>query len=76
MGSMCTLCFHVDPPIDERVATASMDAIKKFACSPEGIATIFPAGSNETTDLRHLAAKCSSLEEMEVEGEGEEGQIK
>ncbi|XP_057531225.1 uncharacterized protein LOC130809452 isoform X2 [Amaranthus tricolor] len=51
---------------DERVATASMDAIKKFASSPKGIATIFPAESNEATDLRHLAANCSSLGRVRV----------
>lgn len=51
---------------DERVATASMDAVKNFASSPEGVATIFPAESSEATDLRHLAAKGSSLGRVRI----------
>ncbi|XP_056683660.1 uncharacterized protein [Spinacia oleracea] len=51
---------------DERLATASMDAVKNFAFSPEGIATIFPAESSEATDLRHMAAKCSSLGRVRI----------
>ncbi|XP_021719279.1 uncharacterized protein LOC110686963 [Chenopodium quinoa] len=51
---------------DERVAAASMDAIKSIASSSEGIATIFPAESSEATDLKHLAAKCSSLGRVRI----------
>lgn len=51
---------------DERVANASMDAIKNFASSPEGIATIFPAESSEATDLRHLAAKYPSMGRVRI----------
>ncbi|KAL8171899.1 hypothetical protein V2J09_023703 [Rumex salicifolius] len=51
---------------DERVAAASMDAIKIFAASPEGIATIFPADSNEMMDLRNVAARSSPLGRVRV----------
>ncbi|GAB4846485.1 hypothetical protein Ancab_025490 [Ancistrocladus abbreviatus] len=51
---------------DEHVAAASVDAIKNFACSPEGIAMIFQANGDEATDLRILAAKCSSMGRIRV----------
>ncbi|GMH24940.1 hypothetical protein Nepgr_026783 [Nepenthes gracilis] len=51
---------------NEQVAAASMDAIKNFASSPEGIATIFPADSNDASDLRNLMAQCSSLGRVRV----------
>ncbi|KAK9268414.1 hypothetical protein L1049_000164 [Liquidambar formosana] len=51
---------------NEQVSTASMDAIKNLACSPEGMAIIFPANSDEATHLRSLAARCSSLGRVRI----------
>ncbi|KAH9625713.1 hypothetical protein KSS87_007909 [Heliosperma pusillum] len=51
---------------DEQVGTAATDAIKNFACTSEGIATIFPAESRESTDLGHLASKSSSLGRIRI----------
>ncbi|XP_059662674.1 uncharacterized protein LOC132308573 [Cornus florida] len=51
---------------DERVATASMDAIKNLAGSSKGMEIIFPANSNETTHLRNLVARCSSLGRVRI----------
>ncbi|KAL9236436.1 hypothetical protein vseg_011109 [Gypsophila vaccaria] len=51
---------------DEQVATAATDAIKNFASTSEGIATIFPAERKESTDLGHLASKCSSLGRIRI----------
>ncbi|WCJ32204.1 ARM repeat superfamily protein [Euphorbia peplus] len=50
---------------DEQVATASMDAIKKFASFPEGIEVIFPE-NNDVTHLRNLSAQCSSMGRVRV----------
>jgi 26S proteasome non-ATPase regulatory subunit 5 len=51
---------------DEQVATASMDAIRKLAGSPERLGIVFPANANETTHLRNVAAGCSSLGRVRV----------
>ncbi|KAL6999554.1 hypothetical protein U1Q18_000714 [Sarracenia purpurea var. burkii] len=51
---------------DEEVATASMDAIKNLAGSPQGLNIIFPANINEATHLRNLTAGCSSLGRVRV----------
>ncbi|KAK7861563.1 hypothetical protein CFP56_000262 [Quercus suber] len=52
--------------INEQVAAASMDAIKKLAGSPEGMDIIFPANNNEATHLGNVAARCSSLGRVRV----------
>ncbi|XP_057968399.1 uncharacterized protein LOC131157945 [Malania oleifera] len=51
---------------NEQVAAASMDAIKSLAGFPEGMEIIFPANNNESTHLRNLAARCSSLGRVRV----------
>ncbi|KAA8523937.1 hypothetical protein F0562_010360 [Nyssa sinensis] len=51
---------------DEQVATASMDAIKNLAGSPDGMGIIFPANINEATHLRNLVGRCSSLGRVRV----------
>lgn len=51
---------------NEQVANASMDAIKNLSCSPNGMGIIFPTNSNEATDLKSLAARCSSLGRVRV----------
>ncbi|KAF7836690.1 26S proteasome non-ATPase regulatory subunit 5 [Senna tora] len=50
----------------EQVAAAVMDAIKKLAGSPEGMEIIFPSANEGATDLRTLAAQCSSLGRVRV----------
>ncbi|KAL3503186.1 hypothetical protein ACH5RR_037635 [Cinchona calisaya] len=51
---------------DEKVATASMDAIKNLAGSPKGLVIVFPANISEATHLGTLAGKCSSLGRVRV----------
>nr|GEZ13339.1 ARM repeat superfamily protein [Tanacetum cinerariifolium] len=46
---------------DEQVAVAATEAIRNLARSQQGIEIIFPATSNESTDITKLAARCSSL---------------
>ncbi|XP_065862023.1 uncharacterized protein [Euphorbia lathyris] len=51
---------------DEQVATASMEAIKKFASFPKGIEVIFPENNEDATHLRNLSAQCSSMGKVRV----------
>ncbi|KAK9674139.1 hypothetical protein RND81_12G213600 [Saponaria officinalis] len=60
------LLLHCLVSSDEQVATAATDAIKNFASTSEGIATIFPTERKDSTDLGHLASKCSSLGRIRI----------
>ncbi|KAH0986614.1 hypothetical protein GBA52_013791 [Prunus armeniaca] len=51
---------------NEKVATLSTDAIGKMASSPAGMDVVFPANTNEATDLEALAAQCSPLGRVRV----------
>ncbi|KAB1216575.1 26S proteasome non-ATPase regulatory subunit 5 [Morella rubra] len=51
---------------NERVATASMDAIKTLAGCPGGMDIIFPENKNVATHLGNLVAQCSSLGRVRV----------
>lgn len=51
---------------DEQVSVAAMDAIKNLAGSPGGMEIIFPANICEATDLRNLAARCSSMGRVRI----------
>ncbi|XP_021667274.2 uncharacterized protein LOC110655320 [Hevea brasiliensis] len=51
---------------NEKVASASMEAIKKLAGFPEGMEVIFPANNGNITHLRTLSARCSSLGRIRI----------
>ncbi|CAI9088714.1 OLC1v1023133C1 [Oldenlandia corymbosa var. corymbosa] len=51
---------------DERVATASAEAIRNLAVSPKGLVIMFPSDSSEATNLEILAGKCSSMGRVRV----------
>ncbi|KAL8147741.1 hypothetical protein AgCh_005167 [Apium graveolens] len=51
---------------DEQVCAASMDAIKSLAISPGGMDIVFPAETNEETDLKCLLSRSSSLGRVRI----------
>lgn len=51
---------------DEQVCAASMDAVKSLAISPGGMDIVFPAETNEATDLKCLLSRSSSLGRVRI----------
>ncbi|CAM8951934.1 unnamed protein product [Rhodiola kirilowii] len=51
---------------NEEVSAAAMDAIRGLVNSPQGMALVFPGDSMNSTDLRSLATRCSSLGRVRV----------
>ncbi|KAI5662509.1 hypothetical protein M9H77_21832 [Catharanthus roseus] len=51
---------------DEQVAKAATDAIKSLAASSKGLGIVFPLNSSETTHLRNLMGKCSSMGRVRI----------
>uniref|UniRef100_A0A164Y2A7 26S proteasome non-ATPase regulatory subunit 5 n=1 Tax=Daucus carota subsp. sativus TaxID=79200 RepID=A0A164Y2A7_DAUCS len=51
---------------DEQVSAASMDAIKSLAITPGGVDIVFPAETNEATDLKCLLSRSSSLGRVRI----------
>ncbi|XP_020105278.1 uncharacterized protein LOC109721880 isoform X3 [Ananas comosus] len=51
---------------NEQTSTASLDAIKKIAHSPEGLSVIFPTHGEGSNQLKNLAANSSSLGRIRI----------
>ncbi|XP_020264076.1 uncharacterized protein LOC109840000 isoform X2 [Asparagus officinalis] len=51
---------------NEETSAAALGAIKNIVQSPEGIDVIFPASTQESVHLEHVASRCSSLGRIRV----------
>ncbi|KAM0938540.1 putative armadillo-like helical, 26S proteasome non-ATPase regulatory subunit 5 [Dioscorea sansibarensis] len=51
---------------DELTSAASLEAITSIAQTPEGIKIIFPHGSEESVQIKVVAARCSSLARIRI----------